>query len=101
MSVHKAFLVRFDALPGQEARLEAFLVDALALARDEPRTTCWFALKLGPASFGVFDAFADEAGRQAHLEGPIAQALMTQGKTMLARPPQIEPVDVIAAKLAA
>ena len=99
MTVHKALFARLDAKPGKEAAVKELLVGALALANKEPRTTVWFALQLGPSTFGVFDAFADDAGRQAHLDGEIAKALMAKAPELLARPPQIDPVDVLAAKL--
>ena len=101
MTVHKALLARFEAKPGKEAAVQDFLVSAVALANQEASTTVWFALKLGPSTFGVFDAFADEAGRQAHLNGPIRQALVAKAPELLSQPPQIDPVDVLAAKLAA
>ena len=100
MTVHKALLARLEAKPGKEAAVKDFLISALALANQEARTTVWFALQLGPSTFGVFDAFADDAGRQAHLSGPIAQALMAKASELLSAPPQIDPVDVLAAKLA-
>jgi quinol monooxygenase YgiN len=80
--------------------VQDLLTQAVTLANEETRTTVWFALKLGASTFGVFDAFADEEGRQAHLEGPIAHALMANAPHLLTRPPQIDPVDVIGAKLA-
>ena len=100
MTVHKALLARLEAKPGKEAAVRDLLVSALALANQEVRTTVWFALQLGPSTFGVFDAFADEEGRQAHLNGPIAQALMSKAPELFAQPPDIQPVDVLAAKLA-
>ena len=100
MTVHKALLARLEAKPGKEAAVKDLLVSAVALANQEARTTVWFALKLGPSTFGVFDAFADDAGRQAHLRGPIAQALMANAE-LFSRAPQIDPVDVLGAKLAA
>ena len=99
MTVHKALLARLEAKPGKEAAVQDLLVSALALANQEQTTTVWFALRLGPSTFGVFDAFADEAGRQAHLNGAIAQALMAKAPELLSKPPQIDPVDVLAAKL--
>ena len=59
----------------------------------------WFALRLGPTTFAIFDAFAGEAGRQRHVSGPIAQALMAQAPALLAAPPAIEPLEVLGAKL--
>jgi quinol monooxygenase YgiN len=100
MTVHKALLARIEAKPGKEAALKELLVGAVALANQEERTTVWFALQFGPSTFGVFDAFADEEGRQAHLQGPIAQALMDNVDKLMSAPPQIDPVDVLAAKLA-
>jgi quinol monooxygenase YgiN len=67
--------------------------------QEEPATIAWFAIRLGPSEFGIFDAFLDDAGRQAHLGGQVAAALMAQAPDLLERPPVIEPVDVLAAKL--
>lgn len=92
-------LVRLEAKPGKMAELEAFLKEGLALAQQEPDTRVWFAIKLGPSTFGIFDAFDDEAGRQAHLDGQIAAALMEKAPELLAETPVIEQVDVLAAKL--
>jgi quinol monooxygenase YgiN len=100
MTVHKALLARLEAKPGKEAAVKDLLISAVALANQEARTKVWFALKLGPSTFGVFDAFADEEGRQAHLNGPIAQALMANAPELLSKPPQIDPVDVLGAKVA-
>ena len=99
--VNVALLVRVKAKPGKEAEVEAFLSGALPLANHEAGTTVWFALKLSASEFGIFDAFADEAGRNAHLSGPIAAALMAKAADLLAEPPSIERVDILAAKLAA
>jgi len=93
-----ALFARLDAKPGKEAEVAAFLETGLALAREEPGTPIWFALRLSESSFGVFDAFADEAGRQGHLEGPIAQALMAKAPELLVRPPSIERIDVLGLK---
>jgi len=97
--VRVALWVMLHAKPGKEAALEEFLKGALPLAQNEPETTVWFALKLGTSSFGIFDAFPSDAGRQAHLQGPIAAALMAKASEFLAKPPSIEQVDVLAAKL--
>ena len=94
-----ALFVRLEAKPGQEAALADFLASALPLANAESGTTAWFALKFGPSTFGVFDAFADETGRQAHLDGPIAAALMANAASLLSAPPKIEKIDLLAAKL--
>lgn len=94
-----ALFVRLEAKPGQEAAVAAFLAGALPLANAELQTTTWFALRFGPATFGVFDTFADEEGRQAHLSGPIAAALMANAEALLSTPPRIEKIDLLAAKL--
>jgi quinol monooxygenase YgiN len=99
--VHVGLLVRLHAKPGKEAEVAAFLESGLALARQEPETVAWFAIRLGPSTFGIFDAFPSDAGRKAHLNGPIAAALMAKAADLLAEPPQIEQVDVLAAKLPA
>ena len=97
--VKVALLVRLEAKPGKEAAVEKFLAGALSLANQETTTPVWFALRLGPSTFAIFDAFADDAGRQTHLSGPIASALMANAAELLARAPQIEQVDVLAVKL--
>jgi quinol monooxygenase YgiN len=99
LMVKTALLARLEAKPGKEAELDSFLRSALPLAQAEPATTAWFALRFGPGSFGIFDAFPDEAGRQAHLTGAIAKALFAKADELLAKPPAIEQVDVLAAKL--
>jgi quinol monooxygenase YgiN len=93
------FLVRLEAKTGKEQELAAFLMQGLELANEETTTPLWFALRLGGGSFAIFDAFADEAGRQAHLDGPIAKALMAQAPHLLAEPPSIQRADVMGAKL--
>ena len=97
--VRVALAVRLEAKPGKEAEVAAFLKSGLALANQEPATTVWFALQFGPSSFGIFEAFPDDSGRSAHLNGPIAAALMSKAGELLASPPKIEKVDVIAAKV--
>jgi quinol monooxygenase YgiN len=97
--VKVALLVRLQAKPGKEDVVARFLEGALALANQEATTPVWFALRLGQSTFGIFDAFADEAGRSAHLAGPIAAALIANATQLLAEPPQIEHLDVLAAKL--
>jgi quinol monooxygenase YgiN len=92
-------LVRLEAKPGKEAEVNAFITGALPLAQQEAGTTAWFALRLGPSTFGIFDAFPDEGGRNAHLNGPIAAALMAKASELLATPPAIEKVEVLAAKM--
>jgi quinol monooxygenase YgiN len=94
-----ALFVRLEAKAGKEDDVAKFLETGLALANQEATTPLWFALRLGPSTFGVFDAFADESGRQAHLNGPIAQALMAKAAELLAKPPAIEPIDILGTKL--
>jgi quinol monooxygenase YgiN len=94
-----ALFVRLEARTGKEQELIAFLKQGLELANQEATTPVWFALRLTPTTFAIFDAFADEAGRQQHLNGPIAKALMAQATTLLAVPPVIERLDVLGAKL--
>jgi quinol monooxygenase YgiN len=94
-----ALLVRLEAKAGKEAELEQFLHAGLSIVQGEPGTTTWFALKLGPSTFGIFDTFVDEAGREAHLSGRVAEALMQKAPELLAQPPTIEKVAVLAAKL--
>jgi len=97
--VKLALFVRLEAKPGKEADVESFLRAGLPIVQDEPATIAWFGIRLGPTTFGIFDAFPDEAGRQAHLGGKVAAALMEKAPELLARAPQIEKVDVLAAKL--
>jgi quinol monooxygenase YgiN len=97
--VKVGLLVQLKAKPGKEAQVESFLRSGLPLAEAEPATTAWFAIKMGPSTFGIFDVFPDNAGRQAHLTGPIAAALMAQAADLLTEAPAIEKVDVLAAKL--
>ena len=93
-----ALFARLEAKAGKEVELEAFLKSALPLAEKEPETKQWYALKLGPSTFGIFDTFPTEAGRQAHLDGPIAAALMAKAGELLSKPPSIEKVDLLAVK---
>jgi quinol monooxygenase YgiN len=92
-------LVTLQARPGKEDELAEFLTSALALAQAEPETTAWFAIKIDAPTLGIADFFPAAAGRQAHLDGPIAAALMQRAGELLASPPDIKPVDVLTAKL--
>jgi len=92
-------LVRLEAKPGKEDDVEKFLKGGLALVDEEPDTIAWFAIKLGPLTFGIFDVFPDDKGRQAHLSGKVAAALMAQAPDLFSRPPVIENIEVLAAKL--
>ena len=97
MSLKVGLLAFLEAKPGKE-EVARFLADALPLAGAEPSTLVWYAVRSGPRSFAIFDAFADDAGRTAHLEGRIAAALMGRAAELLASPPDIRKVDVLAAK---
>src|SRR6187402_961511 len=92
-------LVRLVAKPGKESAVAEFLASALPLAQAEPETVTWFALRISNSEFAIFDAFPSDTGRQAHLKGPIAAALMANASELLSEPPRIEPVDVLAAKV--
>lgn len=94
-----ALLVRLEAKPGREADVEELLRSGLSLVRDEPDTTAWYGVRLGNSTFGIFDTFADDSGRQAHLAGRVARALNDRASELLARAPLIERVDVLACKL--
>jgi quinol monooxygenase YgiN len=93
-------LARLEAKPGKEEEVATFLAGALPLAEQERATTAWFAIRIGPSTFGIFDVFPDDAGRDAHLSGPIATALMEKASELLSEPPTIERVDLLASKLA-
>ena len=94
-----AIWAQLEARPGKEAEVAKFLQGGLAIVQAEPATTAWFAIRMGPSTFGIFDAFPDEAGRKAHLAGRVAAALMAQASELLSQPPKIEQLDVLAAKL--
>jgi len=96
---NKGLLVRLEAKPGKEAEVEEFLRSALPLVQQEPATTAWFAIRFGQSEFGIFDVFPDDAGRDAHLNGEVAKALMANASTLLAKPPGIEKIDVVADNL--
>jgi quinol monooxygenase YgiN len=98
-SVSVALLLRLEAKPGKEAEVESFLKGALPTVDQEPGTTAWFAIRIGPSTFGIFDAFPGEAGRQAHMTGRVADALRAKAPDLLAKAPSIEKADVLAAKL--
>jgi quinol monooxygenase YgiN len=91
--------VRLEAKEDKVGEVASFLKGAQPLVEDEPDTTAWFAIQMGPALFGIFDVFPDDSGRQAHLNGPIAAALMEKADELLSAPPRIEQIDVLASKL--
>jgi quinol monooxygenase YgiN len=93
-----AILALLHAKPGKEAEVEEFLKSAQPLAVQENGTTSWYAVKLGPAKFGIFDTFPHQEDRNAHLSGPIAKALMAKAGELLAEPPQLEMLDILSSK---
>ena len=97
--VKVALFVKLEAKPGKEEEVAGFLRSGLQIVQGEPATTAWFAIQFGPSTFGIFDAFPDDSGRQAHLSGQVAAALMAKAPDLLAEPPSIQKVDVLAAKL--
>lgn len=97
-SEHKALLARLHAKPGKVDELRDFLEGALPLAEDEEDTIKWYALQLDETTFGIFDTFADDEGRKAHIEGDIAEALFARADELLEEPPVIEHVEILAAK---
>ena len=98
--ITKGLIVHLQAKSGQEANVAEFLRGALPLVEQEPQTVAWFAFQIDASMFAIVDAFPDEAGRRAHLEGAVAAALGERGLELLAQPPLIESVDVLAARLA-
>jgi quinol monooxygenase YgiN len=92
-------LVTLQARPGKEAEVEGFLKSALPLVEAETGTTTWFAFKVGPATFGIFDTFQDEGGRTAHVSGEVAKALFARAEELFVSPPQIQMTDILAEKL--
>ena len=98
MSVDRGLLVMLEARPGKEDELAAFLTQAQPLAVAEPGTVTWYALKLSDTTYGIFDTFPDEDGRQAHLNGPIAAALGQAAPDLLGKDPDIQKTDILAAK---
>ncbi|HXK10211.1 MAG TPA: antibiotic biosynthesis monooxygenase [Vicinamibacteria bacterium] len=99
--VTRSLFVRLEARPGREKDVAVFLKQGLEMANREEKTVVWFAVQFGPTTFAIFDAFRDEAGRQSHLNGPIAKALGEQAPHLFAKPLAIEPMDVLGAKLPA
>jgi len=96
--VKKSLWVELNAKPGKEAEVEAFLNSGLALVNAEPLTVTWYAIKMSDSSFGIFDTFDGEEGREAHLNGEVAAALMANANELLSQPPKIHKIDILAAK---
>jgi quinol monooxygenase YgiN len=97
--VKLALIAKLEAKTGKETEVENFLKSALPLVEEEPGTIAWFAIRMGSSSFGIFDVFNDEAGRQAHLSGKVAAALMAKAADLFAKPPEIQKWDVLESKL--
>jgi quinol monooxygenase YgiN len=95
----KALFVRLEAKPGKENEVAKFLRDGQGLVQQEPAPIAWFGIRLGPTTFAIFDAFPDDVGRDAHLAGKVAKALMEKAPELLAEPPKIEKADVLADRL--
>src|ERR1700756_708468 len=91
--------VRLIAAPGKENEVAAFLEGALPLVQAEPETTAWFAARVDGSGFLIFDVFPTEAGREQHLEGPVAEALAARAAALFSQPPTIEQVELLASKL--
>ena len=91
--------VRLEAKSGKEDEVESFLKSAVPLVQQEPGTVAWFAIRIGPSTFGIFDAFPDEDSRDAHLSGKVAAALLAKAPELLSKAPSIEKIDVLASKL--
>jgi len=99
MMVSVGLLLRLEAKPGKEADVAEFLRSALPQIQEEQGTAAWFGIQLGPSTFGIFDAFPDEEGRKAHMTGQVAAVLRATWAEMLASPPSVEKVNILAAKL--
>lgn len=93
-----AVLVLLNAKPGKEKEVEQFLELAQPLALREPGTSTWYAIKLGAGRYGIFDTFRDDSGRNAHFNGEIAKALFDKAEDLFSTPPQVEKLDILAAK---
>ena len=94
-----ALYVQLEAKPGKEQEVASFLSSARSMVNDEPDTTAWFAIRMGPSTFGIFDAFANERGRDAHLQGKVAKELMSKAPQLFTKTPEIQRIDVLADKL--
>ncbi len=94
-----ALYVQLEAKPGKEQEVASFLSSARSMVNDEPDTTAWFAIRMGPRTFGIFDAFANERGRDAHLQGKVAKELMSKAPQLFTKTPEIQRIDVLADKL--
>lgn len=94
-----ALWVQLEAKKGKEAEVEKFLRDGLPIVNNEQGTITWYALKLSPTSYAIFDTFPDSKEREAHLAGEVAKALTEKASELFAKPPTIERIDILAAKM--
>src|SRR5262245_61901659 len=101
LMITKGLLVRLEVKPGLDEQVEQFLTSALPLVQQEAATTAWWAIRFGRSEYGIFDVFPDDAGRDAHLSGAVAKALMENAPTLLSEPPKIQKIDVLSYKLPA
>ncbi|MBX3334474.1 MAG: antibiotic biosynthesis monooxygenase [Nitrospira sp.] len=99
MMVQVGLLVRLKVKPGKEMEVARLLEGAQEIANGESAMPIWFALRLEPSVFGIFNAFPDEAGRTAHLEGELAKAVKAKGSALFVEPPMIEQIDILASKV--
>jgi quinol monooxygenase YgiN len=99
MMTQHALYVQLEAKPGKEQEVASFLSSARTMVGDEPETTAWFAIKMGPRTFGIFDAFANERGREAHLQGKLATQIRAKAPELFAKMPEMQRVEVLADKL--
>ena len=94
----QAIWVMLKAKPGKEADVEAFLKQGATMSHDEPQTVTWYGVKMGPGMYGVFDTFDDEAGREAHINGEIAKALMSNASELFSNELKIEKMEILGSK---
>ena len=94
----QAIWVMLKAKPGKEADVEAFLKQGAVMSHDEPQTVTWYGVKMGPGMYGVFDTFDDEAGREAHINGEIAKALMANAAELFSNELKIEKMEILGSK---
>ncbi|PYX27508.1 MAG: antibiotic biosynthesis monooxygenase [Acidobacteria bacterium] len=93
-----AVWAQLEAKPGKEKEVEDPLKSAQPLAERESGTLSWYAIKMGPTTYGIFDAFADESSRNARLNGDIAKGLFAKAKDLFSKPPDIAKPEILAVK---
>jgi quinol monooxygenase YgiN len=94
----QAIWVMLKAKPGKEDEVEAFLKQGAVMSQDEPQTVTWYGVKIAPGMYGVFDTFEDEAGREAHMNGEIAKALMAKAPDLFSNELKIEKMEILGSK---